>query len=71
MQKTPELAHLLEGRGNLYRFLSRFYLTEVDEAFWTALRGMTFPDTADEPRMAEGWQRLAKVVASDLGPDPI
>ena len=47
MQKTPELAHLLEGRGNLYRFLSRFYLTEVDEAFWTALRGMTFPDTAD------------------------
>ena len=71
MQKTPELARLLEGRGNLYRFLSRFYLTEVDEAFWTALRGMTFPDTADEPRMAEGWQRLAKVVASDLGPDPI
>ncbi len=71
MQKTPELARLLEGRGNLYRFLSRFYLVEVDEAFWTALRGMTFPETADEPRMAEGWQRLAKVVASDLGPDPI
>ena len=47
MQKTPELAHLLEGRGNLYRFLSRFYLTEVDEAFWTAIRGMTFTDTAD------------------------
>ena len=58
MQKTPELARLLEGRGNLYRFLSRFYLVEVDEAFWTALRGMTFPETADEPRMAEGWQRL-------------
>ena len=29
MQKTPELARLLEGRGNLYRFLSRFYLWKL------------------------------------------
>lgn len=71
MQKTPELARLLEGRGHLYRFLSRLYLTEVDEALWKALSGMTFPETAEDPRMAEGWQRFAKVVASDLGPDPV
>ena len=55
MQKTPEVARLLEGRGNVYRFLSRFYLTEVDEAFWKALCSMTFPETTDETRMAEGW----------------
>ena len=72
MTNSQDLTALLEGRGNLYRLLSRLYIVEVDAALLAALRLMTFPAGADEPRMAEGWQRLAKCLAGgDLGADPV
>ena len=69
--KSQELQALLEGRGNFYRFLSRLYVVEVDEPLMASLKAMQFPETADEPRMAEGWKRLAKVMKEGLGENPV
>ncbi len=62
---------LLEGRLQLYRLLSRLYIVEVDDALWASLKGMHFPESADEPHMAEGWRRLAAYIAEGHGENPV
>lgn len=70
-QDSKDLKALLEGRGNFYRFLSRLYVVEVDEPLMAALRAIEIPETADDPRMAEGWKRLGAVLKDGLGDNPV
>lgn len=66
-----DLRELLNGRRNLYRLLSRLYIVEVDDALWQSLQAMSYPEDAEEPRMAEGWKRLAQYVKSGHGENPV
>ena len=46
---------MMTARANFYRFLSRLYLLEVDEALWNAMQNMTFPVDAAEGDMKAGF----------------
>ena len=46
------------ARANFYRFLSRLYLLEVDEALWNAMQNMTFPVDAAEGDMKAGFELM-------------
>lgn len=47
------------SRANMYRFLSRLYLLEVDEALWNGMAKMTFPTDAAEGDLKEGYEMLS------------
>ena len=51
------------SRANMYRFLSRLYLLEVDEALWNGMAKMTFPTAAAEGDLKDGyrwWQTISR-----------
>lgn len=49
---------MMTARANFYRFLSRLYLLEVDEALWNAMQNMTFPVDAAEGDMKAGFELM-------------
>lgn len=49
---------MMTARANFYRFLSRLYLLEVDEALWNAMQNMTFPVDAAEGDMEAGFELM-------------
>jgi anaerobic sulfite reductase subunit A len=49
---------MMTARANFYRFLSRLYLLEVDEALWNAMQNMTFPVDAAEGDMKAGLELM-------------
>ena len=49
---------MMTARANLYRFLSRLYLLEVDETLWNAMQNMTFPVDAAEGDMKAGFELM-------------
>lgn len=53
---------LLQQRAQMYRFLSRLYLTEVDELLLDALEQMEFPQTCPDSEMAEGYEQIASYI---------
>ena len=50
---------LLKSRENMYRFLSRLYLLEVDEKLLDTLCGMKFPKECFQEDMNEGYERMS------------
>lgn len=58
----------LMARENFYRFLSRLYLLEVDEALLSILRVMELPPQSGNAALDEGYQ-LLKQAASALTAD--
>lgn len=47
------------SRANMYRFLSRLYLLEVDDTLWSGLAKMTFPTDAAEGDLKDGYEMLS------------
>lgn len=67
MNKKTELVQLLKSRENLYRFLSRLYLLEVDEALLNGMKGMEFPSGCGEPELEEGYRMVEEYIKSAGG----
>lgn len=64
MAKASELEALLENRENLYSFLSRIYLLEVDQAQLTAMKEMQFPGECAEDRLSEGYRMMGEFLST-------
>lgn len=53
------------SRANMYRFLSRLYLLEVDEALWNGMAKMTFPTAAAEGDLKDGYEMVANYLKAN------
>ena len=53
------------SRANMYRFLSRLYLLEVDEALWNDMAKMTFPTAAAEGDLKDGYEMVANYLKAN------
>ena len=51
-------------RAEVYSFLSRLYLHEVDKAMFSALKNIAVPDSSDSPLWKSGWSDLAEYINS-------
>lgn len=61
---------LLTNRENLYRFLSRIYITEVDQSLLESLKFMDFPDTCFNAELSDGFRMLEEYL-ENCGNDPL
>ena len=61
---------MLTQRENMYRFLSRLYLKEVDDALWRRLAEFVFPSETDEKLLTEGYRTLSDYLKPPGG-DPL
>lgn len=53
---------LLENRENIYRFLSRLYILEVDEDLLILMKNMEFPTECQETELNEGYRILEEYI---------
>lgn len=51
-------------RKNMYRFLARIYMLEVDESLLNGLKAMEFPRDTEEERMNRGYERMRNYIRS-------
>ncbi len=58
MISKEQYRSLMNGRANLYRFLSRVYKREVDQALLDQMKQMVFPSNCAEPDLKEGYRLL-------------
>ena len=58
MNSMTDYAALIGNRELLYRFLSRLYLSETDNALLKQLTAMRFPDECGEAELAEGYRMM-------------
>lgn len=49
---------LAKSRADMYRFLSRLYLLEVDEQMFESMAGMQFPKEGPQEDLAEGYELM-------------
>ncbi|MBQ3548719.1 MAG: molecular chaperone TorD family protein [Oscillospiraceae bacterium] len=60
---------LVNARANMYRFLSRLYLLEVDETLWNALQKMAFPTENANGDLKAGYELMAAYLAANANGD--
>lgn len=71
MSQNTELAALNRYRAQLYRFLSRVYILEVDETLLSQMKQLDFPQDPASADLKSGYQLLADCVARYGGSDVI
>lgn len=70
MVNFDEELEVLSQREDFYRFLSRIYYVEVDEAFWSALTKMEFPAETGDEDMDRGYRMMRGYLAAP-GDNPL
>jgi putative dimethyl sulfoxide reductase chaperone len=70
MESISEHITLLENRENLYAFLARLYMAELDQELLDALSNMQFPSGNEAGELEEGY-RLIESFFHAPGADPL
>ncbi|MCD8364516.1 MAG: molecular chaperone TorD family protein [Clostridiales bacterium] len=63
MENKQELCAAMRQRANLYRFLSRIYILEVDEKLLKQMKGMAFPAEPSDTDLRDGYEKLEEYLA--------
>jgi TorA maturation chaperone TorD len=59
MATNSQLLSLMNNREQFYRFLSRIYKVEVDQALLDNMKKMTFPSQSKDEELNQGYQMLS------------
>ncbi len=58
MENRQEICAVMRQRANLYRFLSRIYILEVDEKLLAQMKRMSFPEEPGDADLRDGYAKL-------------
>jgi len=63
MENRQEICAVMRQRANLYRFLSRIYILEVDEKLLAQMKRMSFPEEPGDTDLRDGYAKLKEYLA--------
>ncbi|MCC8142393.1 MAG: molecular chaperone TorD family protein [Lachnospiraceae bacterium] len=70
MEKKDEIVTLIRQRADMYRFLARLYVLEVDAELLSRMKQMVFPTDCTDIDLADGYEQLKQYLDTVADSEP-